>query len=538
MISSPFRARRGHRLAGSLVFPAAVALVLSLGSASGYRAIRASRDPFPQTAEASAAADVVLQPLASGLPALTSIATPGDTRLFLTVQTGRIVIWDGSAILAAPFLDLTPLVSCCGEQGLLSVAFHPQYAANGRFFVDYTNTAGNTVVARYRVSADPNVADPSSGVTLLTILQPFANHNGGELQFGPDGFLYIGMGDGGSANDPMCNAQNDGSLLGKLLRIDVNQNTGAPPFYGIPPDNPFRPAGAPNEVWDKGLRNPWRFSFDRATGDLWIGDVGQGAREEVDFEPRGAGGRNYGWKVMEGTICGEGGFAGCSSSAPPPPCRSGAYTLPTYEYDHSSGDCSITGGYVYRGSAMPSFSGQYFYGDYCTGRIWANQRLLTPRAANLTTFGEDPTGELYAGTGDGVLLRLTEAGLPAGPTPTPTLRAALRHGDSGPGAPGDTHAARGGAAEADPARGRAASALRLRSRKPRDARPPAATPFRAGSEPPPPLSRGTGPSTNRRAPEATSRFRGFARGLPGTRVLRPAARPAESRTAPSVWRTG
>lgn len=392
----------------------AAALVFSLGRPlpPGTSVMRASAAP--------AAPEIAIEPLATGLPGLTSIANAGDHRLFLTEQEGRIVIWTGAGVAGEPFLDVAGLVSCCGEQGLLSVAFHPRYASNGLFFIDYTNQAGNTVVARYHVSADPDRADAASGVTLLTIQQPFSNHNGGELQFGPDGYLYVGMGDGGSANDPMCNAQNEGSLLGKLLRIDVDRHTDTPPFHAIPADNPFRVAGAPNEVWAKGLRNPWRFSFDRATGDLWIADVGQSDREEVDFQPRAsAGGENYGWKVMEGTICGGGGTSGCSSAAPPP-CHSPLYTLPVLEYDHSTGDCSITGGYVYRGAAMPSFAGQYFSGDYCSGRIRTGNRILAAHASNLTTFGEDVSGELYIGTGDGTLYRLSEPGAPA-PTPTPTL---------------------------------------------------------------------------------------------------------------------
>ncbi len=374
--------------------------------------------------QAVLAGDLVLEPLASGLPGLTSIVSSGDGRLFLTEQLGRVVIWNGAWVQSTPFLDVSGLVSCCGERGLLSVAFHPDYATNGLFFVDYTNTAGNTVIARYRVSNNPEVADAASGVILLTIAQPFSNHNGGQLQFGPDGYLYIGMGDGGSANDPICNAQRDDVLLGKLLRIDVNVS--AAPYYAVPADNPFRPGGVPNEVWSKGLRNPWRFSFDRLTGDLWIADVGQGAREEVDFAARASGGgagQNYGWKAMEGTICGGGGLSGCPTSPAPPACGSAAYTAPVYEYAHGTGDCSITGGYVYRGSAMPSFAGQYFYGDYCTGKIWANGRLLTPRAANLTTFGQDASGELYLATGNGALFRLAQSGVPPTQTATPAATA-------------------------------------------------------------------------------------------------------------------
>ena len=347
----------------------------------------------------------------------------GDARLFLTIQTGRIVIFSGGAAQPTAFLDLSALVSCCDERGLLSVAFHPQYAANGFFFVNYTNTAGNTVIARYRVFAgNPNQADPASGVILLTILQPFANHNGGELQFGPDGYLYIGMGDGGSANDPFCNAQKDDTYLGKLLRIDVDQNVGSPPFYGIPPTNPFAAPGLPlDEIWAKGLRNPWRFSFDRLTGDLYIGDVGQGVREEVDFQPRAsAGGENYGWKLMEGTSCGGGGNSGCLPGVPP--CGSSAYKAPLYEYNHVGGGCSgsIVGGYVYRGQQVPQLSGLYLYGDYCLGRLYASGELLSLTVSQLTTFGEDLAGELYLGTLDGRLFRVVSNAATPSPTATST----------------------------------------------------------------------------------------------------------------------
>ncbi|HVE65488.1 MAG TPA: PQQ-dependent sugar dehydrogenase [Thermoanaerobaculia bacterium] len=361
--------------------------------------------------------EIALEPLSTGLAQPTAIAHAGDARLFLTLQRGRIVVFERGAVRPTAFLDVTPLVSCCGERGLLGLAFHPRYGENGLFFVNYTNTAGNTVVARYRVSAaDPNVANPSSAVTLLTIDQPFANHNGGHLAFGPDGYLYIGMGDGGAANDPMCAGQRDDTLLGKMLRIDVDASAGAPPFYGIPPDNPFAAAGGPrDEIWAKGLRNPWRFSFDRATGDLYIGDVGQGSREEIDFQAAGSpGGENYAWKMMEGTLC-NGGTSGCPSAVPA--CNGPALTPPILEYSHSSGDCSVTGGYVYRGRLYPRLTGTYFYGDYCSGRIWGGTRsgavwtarLFAQRASNLTTFGEDAAGELYLATEGGVLARVVDA---------------------------------------------------------------------------------------------------------------------------------
>jgi glucose/arabinose dehydrogenase len=367
--------------------------------------------------------EIALETLATGLTQPTSIAHAGDARIFLTLQNGQVVAFEGGHVRAPAFLDIRALVGCCGERGLLGLAFHPQYSENGFFFVDYTNTAGDTVIARYRVSSDPGAADSSSGVTLLTIPQPFANHNGGQLAFGPDGYLYVGMGDGGSANDPMCNGQRDESLLGKILRIDVDANAGSAPFYGIPPDNPFAaPGGARDEIWAKGLRNPWRFSFDRSTGDLFIGDVGQSAREEIDFQAAGApGGRNYGWKVMEGTICGGGGTSGCPGGVPA--CNSPVLTLPILEYSHSGGDCSVTGGFVYRGWQFPGLVGTYLYGDYCTGKIWGatsaagswSSRLFTRRAPNLTTFGEDASGELYLATENGLFARVVDAN-PTAPT--------------------------------------------------------------------------------------------------------------------------
>jgi glucose/arabinose dehydrogenase len=385
--------------------------VLAFLSLMMVLAMRPSGRPPNAPATLQAAPEVVLTPLATGLTGITSITNAGDGRLFLTLQRGQIVIWDGLEILPTPFLDVSSEIICCGEQGLLSVAFHPGYAQNRFFFVDYTNLTGQTVIARYRVSANPNVADASSGVILLTIDQPYANHNGGQLQFGPDGYLYVGMGDGGSANDPLCNAQSSQSLLGKLLRIDVDRNVTTPPYYGIPPSNPFIVNGdAPPEAWAKGLRNPWRFSFDRLTGDLLIGDVGQGSWEEVDFQPAGdPGGRNYGWKLMEGTHCGGGGNAGCVPGVPP--CGDPAYTLPVLEYDHGGGRCSITGGYVYRGLSIPGLYGMYVYGDYCSGQIWAatsqsgtwSPVLLPIQTSSLQTFGQDAIGELYVGTGSGTL---------------------------------------------------------------------------------------------------------------------------------------
>jgi glucose/arabinose dehydrogenase len=296
-----------------------------------------------------------------------------------------------------PFLDIHTRVSCCGERGLLSLAVHPDYASNGQFFVDYTDTGGNTVVSRFRVSANPDVADPDSEQVILRQAQPFPNHNGGLVRFGPDGYLYIGFGDGGSAGDPQGNAQNRLTWLGKLLRVDVDG--GAP--YAIPPDNPFAgTAGALGEIWALGLRNPWRFSLDRATGDLYIGDVGENLHEEIDVEPGGGRGSDYGWPIMEGLQCFD----------PPASCPMGGLTLPVLEYGHDEG-CAVTGGFVYRGCAMPDLRGTYFYGDYCRGFVRSfvyaggaatqmQERTAdlaggAPSGWQVSSFGEDARGELY-----------------------------------------------------------------------------------------------------------------------------------------------
>jgi hypothetical protein len=332
--------------------------------------------------------------VAAGLPRVTAITHAGDGsgRLFITLQVGRIVIFDGSQVLAPDFLDITSIVLSGGERGLLGAAFHPDYAINGFFYVNYTDVNGDTVVARYSVSGNPNVADQGSATTILTVEQPFANHNGGQLQFGPDGLLYIAMGDGGGGGDPQNNAHNLGNLLGKILAIDVDG--GVP--YAIPPDNPFVGVpGAREEIWAYGLRNPWRFSFDRLTGDIFIADVGQNQWEEVNFQPAiSAGGKNYGWRLMEGKHCFD----------PPTNCNNGSLTLPVIEYSHSLGRCSVTGGYRYRGVDNPNLPGIYFFADFCTGEIWGMQedgfgvwvlaeQLDTDFA--ISTFGEDESGELY-----------------------------------------------------------------------------------------------------------------------------------------------
>jgi glucose/arabinose dehydrogenase len=336
--------------------------------------------------------------VASGFSSPVHITHAGDGsgRIFVVEQAGIIRIIKNGNILPAPFLDITGRVLSTGsEQGLLSVAFPPGYSSKGYFYVNYTAIQGNgdTVVARYRISGDPNIADPNTEQILLTVDQPFANHNGGLLLFGPDGYLYIGMGDGGSGGDPLKNGQNPGTLLGKMLRIDSESNPGNAP-YVIPPTNPFiqNPAFL-GEIWALGLRNPWRYSFDRQKGDIYIADVGQSSWEEVDFQSASsAGGENYGWNIMEGNHC----FLD-------PACVTTDLILPVTEYDHSSGDCSITGGMVYRGQEFPGLQGIYLYGDFCTGRIWGLRRsgsawetsLLLDSPFLISTFGEDEAGNIY-----------------------------------------------------------------------------------------------------------------------------------------------
>ena len=319
------------------------------------------------------------------------------------------------ALLAAPFLDIRSLVASGGERGLLSVAFHPQFKTNGVFIVDYTRSSptpsnvGDTVIARYRVTPPTaDVADRASGQSLLTIKQPQANHNGGLVKFGPDGLLYVGMGDGGSAGDtgaghaPQGNGQSLTTLLGKMLRISV----GATGSYRIPAGNPNFGAGTRREIWAYGLRNPWRFSFDRATGDLYIGDVGQDAWEEIDFQRASlTGGANYGWPSWEGTHRYRFGVA-----------RAGD-TKPIAEYSHAGGQCSVTGGYVYRGAKIPALSGFYVFADYCAGRVWTLVRfggkwrltLIRDTAYQISSFGEDDAGELYLVDHNGGVYRFDPA---------------------------------------------------------------------------------------------------------------------------------
>lgn len=353
---------------------------------------------------------VSLEPIVSGLelPLFLTHAGDGSGRLFVLEKTGRIRIVQDGALLATPFLDISDRVgSQRNEQGLLGLAFAPDYASSGSFFVNYTNRAGNTVVARFQVSADTRLADAASESLVLQIEQPAANHNGGMLAFGPDGYLYIGTGDGGGANDTYSNGQNPATLLGKMLRLDVSDP--AVP-YTIPADNPWvsadwNGADVRDEIWAIGLRNPWRYSFDRDTGDFWITDVGQNQYEEVNFVAAGSpGGLNFGWPIMESLHCL--GAAECSIAG---------LVLPAVEYAHE-GHCSITGGYVYRGSAYPALAGAYIYGDYCSGALWA---LIAPpgaepqpvemlrTGATISSFGEDEAGELYVVDYSGSIHRLT-----------------------------------------------------------------------------------------------------------------------------------
>jgi len=385
----------------ALQIAAAAALAASLGACGGDSGPSPSPSSSPDAGTCSAGAPVsgtpalTLQPVVSGgLASPLDLQVPaGDrTRLFIVERGGRIRIVTGGQVSGTPFLDISSRISSGGERGLLGLAFHPQYAENGRFYVNYTDTSGNTHIAEFRASSSPDVADPASERTLLVVDQPFANHNGGGLAFGRDGMLYAGLGDGGSGGDPLGNGQRLGTHLGKMLRFDVERAD------HIPADNPFLSTpGAEPEIWARGLRNPWRFSFDSATGDLYIGDVGQGDFEEVDIGfPARHGGENYGWNVMEGTHCYQ------SSS-----CNRNGLTLPVLDYGHGDG-CSVTGGVVYHGCRMPGYAGTYFYGDFCShfvksfrfqggqvtdGRDWSNS--LGSGLSSISSFGTDGDGEIY-----------------------------------------------------------------------------------------------------------------------------------------------
>lgn len=355
----------------------------------------------------SATPAIQLIPVASGLssPVYLTSARDGSNRLFIIEQPGRILLLPpgASAPLATPFLDIRTKISFGGERGLLGLAFHPQYATNRRFFVNYTRTGdGATVVSEFKASAaNPNVADTTETI-LLTVAQPFSNHNGGWIDFGPDGFLYIGLGDGGSANDPGNRSQNVEDLLGKMLRIDVNTPNGAIP-YSSPSSNPFFGATpGRDEIYATGLRNPWRCAFDRVTGELYAGDVGQGQIEEISIIELG---KNYGWRVFEGTRC---------TNLGPAACNAAQYAPPLLEYNHSGGRCSVTGGYVYRGTQGSLPVGTYVFGEYCTGEIflWQNNamRVLLDTTQAIAAFGEDEAGEIYVVNLQGTIHRIAAPG--------------------------------------------------------------------------------------------------------------------------------
>lgn len=342
---------------------------------------------------------------ASGLSNPVCITNAGDSRLFVVDQAGYIRTVDLTGkVNAQPFLDIRSRVVFSGERGLLGLAFHPEYKTNGFFYVNYVGTGDITTISRFRVNSDnPEIADPTSELKLMTITQPFSNHNGGTLCFGPDGFLYIGMGDGGSGGDPGNRSQNPLLLLGKMLRIDVNNGN----LYAIPTTNPFRNSTTTlPEIWATGLRNPWKFSFDRLTGDLWIADVGQNAFEEINFQPAtSTGGENYGWRCYEGNATYN--TSGCLPAA--------SLTFPVYVYPQGT-DCSVTGGYVFRGDPNSAYYGHYFFADYCSNRIWTLHKVgenwvkedFGQYSGNsFSTFGEDASGKLYvAGRGSGKIYRV------------------------------------------------------------------------------------------------------------------------------------
>ena len=338
-------------------------------------------------------------------PVLVTNAGDGSNRLFVLEQAGVIRVIQGGVTLPTPMLDLRGSITGGGERGLLGLAFDPNFPTYPYIYVNFTDRNGNTAISRYTIGSNPNVAVPSTGVRILTIGQPYSNHNGGNLAFGPDGFLYIGMGDGGSGGDPQNRAQNLNSLLGKMLRIDIHHGTSRA-HYVVPSSNPFVGRTGNDLIWSLGLRNPWRWSFDRATGNLWIGDVGQDRWEEIDrsvrySSTRPAGrGVNYGWAVLEGRAC----------FKPPSGCSTSGKNVPLAVYPHSASptNCSVTGGFVYRGAASPVLVGGYLFGDYCSGRIWAvsanaaapaTPTLLWAASASphllISSFGEDEAGEVY-----------------------------------------------------------------------------------------------------------------------------------------------
>ncbi len=395
--------------------PRALSRLLLLLSFAGLAAVSCSNSTEPQdpgdggdggnggnggNGDFALAVDVV----ASGFSSPIHLSAPeGDPRLFVAEQGGRIKVIAGGQVLGSPFLDISADVQSGGERGLFSVAFHPQYASNGYLYVSYTDNGGDSRIVRYTVSGDANVADPASAKLILSLAQPAGNHNGGQIAFGPDGMLYIGFGDGGGAGDPSGHGQNKNTLLGSLLRIDVD---GGDP-YGVPTDNPFVGQAGADEIWAYGLRNPWRFSFDRAASQLYIADVGQNSWEEVNAVAATQAGVNYGWNIMEAMHC-----YGSRS------CDTAGLTLPVLEYDHSEG-CSVTGGYVYRGNVLVEVLGHYFYSDYCSGFLrsfkYGDGTLSDQSEWNVgdlgrvLSFGQDAAGELYILSSNGNVYRIVES---------------------------------------------------------------------------------------------------------------------------------
>lgn len=369
-------------------------------------------DSMPHTVDLTQVT-LSLEPVYQGYraPLFVTHAGDGSGRIFVVEKGGTIRVIAEGTPLETPFLDISDRVRSSGyEQGLLGLAFAPDYAESGYFFVNYTDAQGNTVISRFSVrDDDPNRADPAGEFVVLQLDQPAANHNGGMLAFGPDGYLWIGTGDGGGANDRFGHGQNPATLLGKMLRLDVTTNPDVP--YLIPPDNPWVEADwngqtVPDEVWAVGLRNPWRYSFDRVTGDLWIADVGQNQVEEIHFTPAGSpGGLNYGWPIMEGDRC----FRATA-------CDTTGLEWPVFTYTHQ-GHCSVTGGYVYRGQDYPALHGVYIFGDFCSGALWATApdgaggwvtEFMTRTGIALSSFGEDEAGELYAtDLNSGIIYRVT-----------------------------------------------------------------------------------------------------------------------------------
>lgn len=352
---------------------------------------------------------ISLQSFATGFSSPVEITNAGDSRLFVVQKGGLIRILNANGTVnTTPFLNLSTLISSDGERGLLGLAFHPNYTTNGYFFVNYTNTSGNTVIARYSVnSGNPDIAN-TTGTILMTISQPFSNHNGGSIKFGSDGYLYIGMGDGGSAGDPGNRAQNINENLGKMLRIDVNSTVS--PFYTSPTTNPYVGVAGNDEIWAIGLRNPWKFSFNRLNGDLWIADVGQNAVEEINkiVNPLPNTGINFGWRCYEGNSTYN--TTGCAPSS--------TMTFPFAQYARSGGACSVTGGYFYTGSTYPNFQNKYFFTDYCDDKIRMvnSAGVITTTASfsgnNFVTFGEDVNGELYiAGISSGTIYKIIDSSL-------------------------------------------------------------------------------------------------------------------------------